>query len=759
MIIGGDKLVFKIDGDSRPLQREINALHGRVNSLGGSFTGAFGGAIPVASAVAGAVAAVGTAAIAAGAAIFNLTKEAADYGSAIFDASMKTGLSAETLTSLKFAAEQNGTEFEKMTKGVTVFGIMIGQAAQGSTVAAKTLEDLKVTSTDLETALGQVFKTINEGKTDTDKLALATAAFGKKIGPDLIPLIKDADGDLNKLKETARRLGVTLTDEDVRAADEFGDTLDLLKAQAGGLGRQFASELMPMMTGAMKDISHFMIVNQGTAREWGQDLTTIAQGVGVAYEGLAATLNFSLDVISYGLAANLRQTSAWALGVGALIRAAMGPIGVLLTLGEAFGEKSGRAGLGGSVNIPTQMPGLSRGGGKGGGGGAAKTGPSEFETAQKEMQRRMGLYRADLKLKEEHLAASLTMRLVKEDAYAKAVNDLKIASAMLELELNKSLVATVKMTAEQRIDIQQKILIGEKEVAAAQVKLGHDVFKANQEITAKEKKDFEDWQEREKKRRDEMRKTANLRAKTEISDSEKEHKKRLSDMNLSILGDSPLSIRNEFGNLEGMISPVLPMLQLAGQAIHQLAEGIGALVNEWVLMGSVGPNAMRKMVASVLAGVSAQAAVLAVMELAYGIAALTPWGFAIYGSPAAHFKAAALFGSIALVAGVAGRAVAGDSFKNDAGESTSTGPGRAERSTDPFSRTSQNAFISGRQSHDQMVATAIDKLTAKIEGMRPGDVLARAAQQRPGLIAQEAVNGAKRNAGIGRQMASAIGMK
>lgn len=100
-----------------------------------------------------------------------------------------------------------------------------------------------------------------------------------------------------------------------------------------------------------------------------------------------------------------------------------------------------------------------------------------------------------------------------------------------------------------------------------------------------------------------------------------------------------------------------------GAVVNQLASGIGSLVQNFVLLGSNGPNAFRKLVASVLAGVAAQAATLAIMELAYGIAALTPWGAAIYGPAPFHFKSAALFGSVALATGLAGRGVAGGLFQ------------------------------------------------------------------------------------------------
>lgn len=145
----------------------------------------------------------------------------------------------------------------------------------------------------------------------------------------------------------------------------------------------------------------------------------------------------------------------------------------------------------------------------------------------------------------------------------------------------------------------------------------------------------------------------------------------------------------ETGQLEELKNGVQSFADVAtaafsavGAVVNQLASGIGSLVQNFVLLGSNGPNAFRKLVASVLAGVAAQAATMAVMELAYGIAALTPWGAAIYGPAVNHFKAAALFGSIALATGLAGRAVAGGLFQTGgAGGGGGTGGGNATNQT------------------------------------------------------------------------------
>lgn len=102
---------------------------------------------------------------------------------------------------------------------------------------------------------------------------------------------------------------------------------------------------------------------------------------------------------------------------------------------------------------------------------------------------------------------------------------------------------------------------------------------------------------------------------------------------------------------------------IAGDAFNTFAKGLGATVEQFVLLGTTGPAALKKLTAQVLAQVAAQAAVKAIFELAEGFAML----FVNPVAAAAHFKAAALYGTVAVVAGVAGRALAGDSFKNSGG--------------------------------------------------------------------------------------------
>jgi hypothetical protein len=202
------------------------------------------------------------------------------------------------------------------------------------------------------------------------------------------------------------------------------------------------------------------------------------------------------------------------------------------------------------------------------------------------------------------------------------------------------------------------------------------------------------------------------------------------------------------------------MGSMVSDVTGQMAQGVGSLIQAWVLYGDLGPNAVRKMVAAVLAGVAAEAAVKAIFQLAEGFAML----FINPGAAAAHFKAAALYGAVAVTAGVAGRLVAGNSFKEGGGSGSSPSSAGASRSSSasltPISRQSETTFMSGRnpwqQANDRM-AEVLERLEQKIKVMRPGDVIAAGATQNPEAIGNGFVNAVKRNASIGTSAKKMMG--
>jgi TP901 family phage tail tape measure protein len=93
---------------------------------------------------------------------------------------------------------------------------------------------------------------------------------------------------------------------------------------------------------------------------------------------------------------------------------------------------------------------------------------------------------------------------------------------------------------------------------------------------------------------------------------------------------------------------------IGSQALEDLTGAFQQAVQAWILGGGSIGEAMKRAAAGVLAGVAAQAAILAIFELAKGFAAL----FFNPAEAASHFKAAALFSATAVAAGAAAKAIA-----------------------------------------------------------------------------------------------------
>jgi hypothetical protein len=168
-------------------------------------------------------------------------------------------------------------------------------------------------------------------------------------------------------------------------------------------------------------------------------------------------------------------------------------------------------------------------------------------------------------------------------------------------------------------------------------------------------------------------------------------------------------------------------------AFSQLGQAVGQTVEALVLYGNAGGN-LQQVTAKILAAVASQAAVKAVFELAEGLACLA---LAFFGDPSAgaaatmHFAAAAAYGSIAAVAGLAGRAVAGNSFKQGAagaggGVSSSTGAasnGQADNFRSPMADAySRMVTVTGQ------MTLAVNTFNQKFNASTPDAVVTAGAQ-------------------------------
>ena len=202
------------------------------------------------------------------------------------------------------------------------------------------------------------------------------------------------------------------------------------------------------------------------------------------------------------------------------------------------------------------------------------------------------------------------------------------------------------------------------------------------------------------------------------------------------------STKSLFG-LGGSLKEVTTSLAEMGKgAISSFANGVGSIVEQFVLLGTAGPNAMRKLTASVLAGLAAQAAVKSLFYLAEGIAALF-WNPA---AAAGFFQASAIMAGIALGAGGAGRAVAGSAFQQSSSGSSAFGSSTSSNAglnfTNPF-----GGFGAMQEKTNNVLAAVTDRTNAMLGYV--GEVVERLDQKittaTPGAVFVAGIDGNENN--------------
>jgi len=684
LLDGAAGLLFKIEADASGFEKEASKIDASVGNLSNRMS-SFAGIATIAGA---GILAVTSAAVTGSIALFRLAQAASEYGSEIFDATEKTGLAAETISSLKVAADQSGTSLDSVTSGLAKFAKTIGEANDGSDQAQAKLKKIGVTSLDLDTALSQALATIAKYPPGFQQMTAAQAAFGKS-GADLLPFIKSFDGNLPGLIAKCKELGLTLSNADARAADEFGDTLDTLSAQLGATGRQFALGFMPAVTQSMAEISTSMIGNQNVAREWGQTLGDVLRGTVQTVSNTQSSLDgfftwlgqrFYSSIEDAKLFGDTLKNLIWMTAVGA------GPLALANAGAE---ERQAAARREANVVRVTGDPGTFVNANRGrsinfSSGGTTST------RAPKDDSERLAREAAAIAARELRAKIDMAENLLAE--FQKQFSD-AIEKTVSELPTDK-LFSDEEMLALQSGfgKYLEQIQRAEKALFALQNQQRSTMTDAEKDLLTQQQR-----LEKEKSRLDVLKEFNKLN--TSLSESEKKYLDDISDrLDLEIRQKKELLELEQKRrvDLPGVPLPA-PTLSTEGQpapgnaftdtmdwltdpgkngavmaTMERFAQGLGNIIQNLILMGTAGPNAMRKVTASVLASVAAQAAVQAIMFTAYGIAALTPWGAAVYGPAAPWFKAALVMASVAAVTGGLGRAAAGNAFS---GETSGSGAG------------------------------------------------------------------------------------
>ena len=188
-------------------------------------------------------------------ALVGAAHSSARVGDELAKASIKTGVTTESLSKLRYAAEQSGVEFGQLEFAMFRQARAAEAAARGGNEQAKAYEALGVSVKDSngnikdgETLMRETAEALSKMENPTLKTAYAMAIFGRS-GAQMLPMFKDGAAGIDELTKRAEELGLVWSKTAAEDAERYNDALNDVKLALGGVGKTIGSSLFPIIAG------------------------------------------------------------------------------------------------------------------------------------------------------------------------------------------------------------------------------------------------------------------------------------------------------------------------------------------------------------------------------------------------------------------------------------------------------------------------------------------------------------------------------
>lgn len=242
------------DGLEDGLRRAQSSITSSLSSVSGLFSSTNLAALGVMAAVGGVIAG-----------IESLAANFSELGQQVGRTAQMTGIAAEELTALKFAAFMSDVSFETLVTSSERLARAMEAAQTGTGDQAAAFRALGVATADAEgnlrptaDVLGDIAEQFAGMEDGAGKTALAMALFGRG-GAALIPLLNKGKEGIAELSSEAERLGVVLSKDGVEAAERYEEATKRLKTVWDGLKLAIGESVIPAFTYFTKALTRAML--------------------------------------------------------------------------------------------------------------------------------------------------------------------------------------------------------------------------------------------------------------------------------------------------------------------------------------------------------------------------------------------------------------------------------------------------------------------------------------------------------------------
>lgn len=193
--------------------------------------------------------AIGAAGIAVG--IGAMTKSATDNADSLVKLSDVTGIGVERLQELKYIGGQVGVELETIAGAQAKLTKTMYAAKDPNSKQAKIFKQLGINVLDVngnlkdaKDIMNKSFDALSKIGNETERDAIAMQVFGKSA-MELNPIIKLGGDKFKTMADKAKKMGIIISEMDIRKLDDLGDLMPVLKAKSDVLISNMVVKLAP----------------------------------------------------------------------------------------------------------------------------------------------------------------------------------------------------------------------------------------------------------------------------------------------------------------------------------------------------------------------------------------------------------------------------------------------------------------------------------------------------------------------------------
>lgn len=227
------------------------------------------------------LAAVGTASVAAGAALLKGAGDVASYGDNIDKMSQKMGISAQAYQEWDAIMQHSGTSIEALKPSMKT---LANAAVEGSEEFEKLGLSLdEVQSMSQEDLFATVISRLQSMEEGTERTAITSKLLGRGA-TELGALLNTSAEETEAMRQRVHELGGVMSDEAVKSAAAYQDSLQDMKTGFAGLKRNLMGDFLPSITKVMDGLGDLF------AGDYDEGLDNISKGVDMVIKNISEML-------------------------------------------------------------------------------------------------------------------------------------------------------------------------------------------------------------------------------------------------------------------------------------------------------------------------------------------------------------------------------------------------------------------------------------------------------------------------------------